>query len=344
MSSPVSLDALRIPLIEGRATDALAIASEATLVVADPPWASLSPDLPSPRRLILAANMDIDHLESLLAGEPDTEVVIGLGGGAALDTAKFIAWKTGKRLILIPTITSVDAAFTPEVGVRIEKRVRYIGRATADHVLLDLDLVRSAPRRLNRAGIGDILSCHTALFDWRIAADHGEGEPWNDDYASMARHHLVDLSDTCEEIFAVSDDGVRFLANTYQRLAAAITAAGHPRFEEGAEHFLAYTYEHLTGTSQVHGELIGMSTLAVATLQGNDPDFVADVIRRSGARCHPDDLHIGRQEFYDAVLNLPRYVHDEGLYFSAVNVTDMTDDMTDTMWAAVQGLPQHGQQ
>ncbi len=49
--------------------------------------------------------------------------VVGLGGGSALDTAKFIAWKTGKRLIQIPSITSVDAGFTDAIGVR-ERRTR----------------------------------------------------------------------------------------------------------------------------------------------------------------------------------------------------------------------------
>ena len=112
-------------------------------------------------------------------------MVIGLGGGSALDTAKYVTWKTGKPLFQIPSITSVDAAFTDAIGVRIDQRVRYIGHILPQRVVLDIDLVRSAPPRLNRSGVGDILSCHTALYDWRLALARGVGAAWDETAAAL---------------------------------------------------------------------------------------------------------------------------------------------------------------
>jgi glycerol dehydrogenase-like iron-containing ADH family enzyme len=328
-----------VPLEEASAVDVLRGLGPYTLAAADPPWGALAPQVPPPVRLLLAWDMELTALEALLDGEPDTEVVVGLGGGSALDTAKFLAWRTGKRLVQIPGITSVDAAFTEEIGVRVDRRVRYVGRAVPERVVLDLPLVRSAPPRLNRAGVGDILSCHTALHDWRLAADRGMGTAWDETWAQVGRTYLAELRAAADDIRAVSDDGVRYLADTYRRMGAAIAAAGHPRFEEGSEHFLAYAYERLTGAHQVHGELVSMCVVALAALQGNDPGGAADLVRRTGVRAHPLDLGIDRATFVAAVLALPGYVVDEDLDFSVANVADVTEQTARGLWEAVASLP-----
>jgi hypothetical protein len=37
-----------------------------------------------------------------------------------------------------------------------------------------------------RGGIGDVLSCHTARFDWQIGAAAGRDYPWDDEAAAIA--------------------------------------------------------------------------------------------------------------------------------------------------------------
>ena len=63
------------------------------------------------------------------------------------------------------------------------------------YVVLDIDLVCSAPKRMNRSGVGDVLSCHTGLWDWRFAVDRGEGVPWDAAAASLGRQLLVELAE-----------------------------------------------------------------------------------------------------------------------------------------------------
>lgn len=120
----------------------------------DPPWSTLAPDVPVPTTVVLARNMELKKLERDVEATADdgATVVVGLGGGTALDTAKFLAWKRGLPLVLIPTITSVDAGFTDAIGIRSDGRVRYVGTIEPEEVVLDIALIRSAPPRLNRAG------------------------------------------------------------------------------------------------------------------------------------------------------------------------------------------------
>jgi len=307
-----------------------------TVCVNDPPWSSVAARVAPPARVIVVKSMELDHLESLVSSEPDSETVVGLGGGSAIDTAKFVAWKTGKRLIQIPSITSVDAGFTDAIGVRTKGRVRYIGRVLPQYVALDIDLVRSAPERMNRSGVGDVLSCHTALWDWRFAVDRSEGVPWDADAASLGRQLLAELDERAEAINAITPDAVRWLASAYQRIGAACSALRHSRFEEGSEHFLAYAYEHRTNGHPLHGELIALCVVAMCTLQDNAPEWARSVVKRTGVTANPADLGVTRDDFVGALRSLHDYVERERLDYSIVNARTIDARTAERLWVAVQ--------
>lgn len=59
-------------------------------------------------------------------------LVWGIGGGSALDHAKFTAWTLGLPLLLAPSVLSVDAGFTVAAGVREDggTKVRWSHRRT----------------------------------------------------------------------------------------------------------------------------------------------------------------------------------------------------------------------
>jgi len=305
----------------------------------DPPWSTLASTVAPPLRLIPAWNMDLAHLESLAARHDDTDVVVGLGGGTALDTAKFIAWKHGKRLIQIPTITSVDAGFTDAIGVRCNGNVRYVGTVVPELVVLDIALIQSAPPRLNRAGIGDILSCHTGLFDWQLASTAGHGHPWDDDLAALGRRLLSDLNVATDDIANVSTAGIRFIADAYRHIGAACAAAGHSRFEEGSEHFWAYAYEHATGSHPVHGEIISLAVCAIAHVQHNDPELAADIVARARTRAHPSDLGIDEAAFIGCLTGLAEYSRAEQLDIAIADLRPITGRQAASAWEFVQRLP-----
>ncbi len=86
------------------------------------------------------------------------EVVIGIGGGKTLDTAKITAFNIGARIVTVPTIASTDSP-TSSIGViytadGVYDRVVRCGR-NPDVVLIDSAVIVQAPVRFLAAGIGD---------------------------------------------------------------------------------------------------------------------------------------------------------------------------------------------
>jgi uncharacterized MAPEG superfamily protein len=151
---------------------------EASLLVVDPQaWFAARPWLTAnPRSLARAESLDARALDALLNTREAFEGVVrivGLGGGTAIDTAKYLAWRTGLPLILVPSALTVDAPFTDSAAVRRDGRIHYTGSVAPEAVIVDAALIRTAPRA-PQSRRGGATSCRytprCTTGDWRTRA------------------------------------------------------------------------------------------------------------------------------------------------------------------------------
>ncbi|HRF95826.1 MAG TPA: iron-containing alcohol dehydrogenase, partial [Aggregatilineales bacterium] len=90
--------------------------------------------------------------------------------GLVCDVAKYIGYKRNLPVVGVPTVLSVDGFFTGIVATRDRGTVVYQDTGPATTVVIDWDVVRSAPAHFRGTGIAEILSMVTGLLDWRYAA------------------------------------------------------------------------------------------------------------------------------------------------------------------------------
>ena len=261
-------------------------------------------------------------LTDLESGLPEVDSVVGLGGGTAMDAAKYVAWQRDLPLLLLPSIVSVDACVTNTVAVRTGGGVEYRGFVVADAIVVDADLVRRAPAQLNRAGIGDLLSIHTALWDWQ-AGDRAGRSMYRPGIAAAAAAVLDRIDDMADEIGDVSPAAVEAIVRGYAEVNALCLDVGHSQPEEGSEHYLAYRLEAMTGRSFVHGELVGLGTVTMAIAQGHDPERPVRILERSQVAWRPDELGLEPTVLEHALAGLPAFIGEQRLPYSVIDETDL---------------------
>ena len=103
---------------------------------------------------------ELARLSAILA-QKQVDVLIGMGGGKTIDTAKIAADRANIPVIVVPTIASTDAPCSgcaviySETGVF--ESVAY-QKANPAAVLVDVGIIAAAPTRFLVAGMGDALS------------------------------------------------------------------------------------------------------------------------------------------------------------------------------------------
>ncbi len=277
-------------------------------------------------------NMDILNLDKLFDSfEPfitDSYSIVGLGGGTACDTAKFLAWKLKVEfdfnldLYLIPSIISVDAFLCSSIAIRDANRVRYIGESSPKKILIDFNLIQTAPKFLNRAGVSDTISISSALGDWKLESDEIDGS-FDQNVFSKAKKIVLELMNDRDEICDVSEKGIKTLVKGFCHEVKLCETWGNARPEEGSEHFLAYCLESITGAHYIHGNIIGMNILISLFLQENYAEFSIEEIKQFfndiNINYTPQSQNISINDIQLALQTIKDYVIRENLQYSIYN-------------------------
>lgn len=301
-----------LPVTEFMPFEEIEEARDVALVTSGPAWKAVYKKL----RLPIASLFNVTEASlnewDLLTGILDGDVIYAVGGGLAADAAKYIAAKTGKPLVCLPTALSVDAFLTWASGIRRGGCVYYLESKPPDRLLIDFDVLAAAPAHIRSAGVCDVLSIATGLWDWRMAEERGQNPPemayipWVGQSAQAILQGALD----CSEAAGQGDrDGLKQLLDCLAMEVQLCNQIGHSRPEEGSEHYFAYAVENEVGKGLPHGDLVGPAIILIAELQGQNTDELKQALLAN----HIPLTNIPAGMVESTLSSLPEYVQTHQL-------------------------------
>lgn len=244
---------------------------------------------------------EIDRVSNI-AREVKAEILIGVGGGKAIDVAKYTALNNGVKFISIPTTPSHDGIASPFASIKGLERPISVKASTPILVIADVNVISKAPRRNIIAGCGDLIGKFSAVLDWKLA-HRLKGEYYGEYAASLAllsAKHIVKYS----EMFAARDipiEAIRVLVEALISSGIAMAIAGSTRPASGSEHLIAHAIDVVANYPALHGEEVGIGSIVALYLHGRNWRKVRQILSSIGAPTKARDIGIGREQLVKAL-------------------------------------------
>lgn len=197
----------------------------------------------------------------------EADVIIGIGGGKALDTAKLLAHQLEIPVVTIPTSGATCAAWTALSNVYSDEGAFLYDVALdncPDLLILDYDLIQTAPQSTLVAGIGD------AIAKWYEASvSSGSSEQTLIIAAVQQARVLRDilLQKSVAALQSPGSEAWREVVDATVLLAGVIGGIGGAQCRTVAAHAVHNGLTHVCGRGSIHGDKVAYGILVQLRLE-----------------------------------------------------------------------------
>ena len=197
----------------------------------------------------------------------EADVIIGIGGGKALDTAKLLAHQLEIPVVTIPTSAATCAAWTALSNVYSDEGAFLYDVALdscPDLLILDYDLIQTAPQSTLVAGIGDAIA---KWYEASVSSGHSEQTLIISavQQARILRDILLQKS-----VAALQSPGSEVwqeVVDATVLLAGVIGGVGGAQCRTVAAHAVHNGLTHVCGRGSIHGEKVAYGILVQLRLE-----------------------------------------------------------------------------
>jgi glycerol dehydrogenase len=226
---------------------------------------------------------EIDRITKL-GREKDIDIMVGVGGGKALDTAKAVAEYLKVPVAVIPTIAATDAPCSALAVIYTQDGVfeRYfVLPQNPNLVLVDTDIIAKAPSRFLVSGMGDALA--TWFEAEACSLTKAPNMPGGEGTSAA-----LSLAKLCYEILLEYGMDAKIACEAHaitpalEKVVEANTLLSGLGFESSGLAAAHAVHDGLTVLEETHkfyhGEKVSFGTLTQLVLQDMDPDTIYEVL------------------------------------------------------------------
>ena len=259
----------------------------------------------------------LEDLTSLAFSMPaKTQAVIGIGGGKVIDAAKYCGFLRNLAFISIPTSASSDGFSSASASLLVEGRRKSVPARLAYGIVVDTQIIKSAPKKFLYSGIGDMVSKITALYDWKFEEEHGYGKV--NDFATMIAKKAVNSFVRTPFESIEEDLFIKELLDSLAMSGIANEIAGSSAPTSGSEHLISHALDKMLEQPQLHGIQVGIATYLMSVVQDHRYKRVNTIFTQTGFWDFVKTFGMRRVDFEQAIDLAPSikpfrhtYLHEQ---------------------------------
>lgn len=233
----------------------------------------------------------------------DVDLLIGVGGGKAIDAVKYMAFLRKLPFISIPTSTSNDGFASAGASLTLKGKRTSLPAKTPYGIIVDIDVIKGAPEKFIYSGVGDLVSNITALYDWKFEEDNKKTVV--DDFAVMISKKAVN-SFVRTEFETIKDDlFLKELVDSLTMNGISMEIAGNSSPASGAEHLISHALDSFLTVPQLHGVQVGIATYIMSKVQQHRYKRITKVLQDTGFFNYVATLKMKKDDFKKAVEIAP---------------------------------------
>lgn len=210
----------------------------------------------------------------------NADLIVGIGGGRSVDTAKLISFNLGIPFVSLPTAASHDGMASPFVSIKSDKPHSIVATAPMG-VFVDIDIIRKAPKKLLASGCGDLIANIIAVKDWQLG--HQKKKEYYGRYAANLAMMSAKIVMENSAEFAKNGPDARVIVEGLISAGVASCIAGSSRPCSGAEHLFSHALDKIAPGIGLHGEKCGIGSILIGKLQGQDWKKIVKTLKNVGA-------------------------------------------------------------
>jgi glycerol-1-phosphate dehydrogenase [NAD(P)+] len=265
---------------------------------------------------VLPSNLNMDDLFKKAFSMEGFDVVIAMGGGTIIDYGKYIAFLRRFPFISIPTSPSNDGFASSNCSIVVNNKKTTVPASVPYGIIADLDILKHVPEYLILAGVGDLMSNITALYDWEF--EEKKGVDHVNAFAYMMSKKAVNSFIRTPMDHIKKTIFMKELVSSLSMGGISTIISGNSSPISGSEHLISHALDKISEKPQIHGIQVGISTYIMSNVQEHRAERMKKVFTRTGFFSYVKNLGLEKEEYIQAIELAPSikpnrftYLHDD---------------------------------